>query len=624
MKTILSRLARAVDPGLIAALAFAIAAAWPFLSRPSLPLFTDAELHIYRAGEIIFSLREGILWPRWAPDFYYGYGYPVFNYYAPLTYHIASYYALLTGTDVVAGTKAVFVLAIGLGAVGVYGFVRDRWGASAGVLASAALTFSPYVLYIDPHARGDSPELFAIGLAPLMFWLFDRLYRSGRSAAWVAATLTLAAMILTHPLMALVFFGLLVAWLAWAMLIVPLAPNGMAPPPRRHVWLVGLALLIGIGLAALYWMPVLLERSAIQLHNVAGPGYFDFHRYFIGLGELASPSKIFDLGATQPDFNFNIGWPQVFLAALGALTAFTARTRRIDLLFFVFTGLGFIYLMTRASLQVWESIPQMSFFQFPTRFLGPASFALAVLAGASLRWLNLFDRPWLETAAAVALATGCLVGAAPLMYPPGWGDFGVITPQRMINEELNGRALGTTSSGDFLPVGVVYVPNPEMAYINSYYSRPVINKLNAPTVPGFAGVEVRAHGATYDRFLTGATRPFVLQLFTFYFPGWKAYVDGQEVPIVVEAPHGFITFKVPIGPHDVEVRFTDTPSRTAGHAVSTLSLIALIAIAIRRRREGQTTTAGAPLSRPIALGLAAAVVVFAAFKMSADASGWFR
>jgi uncharacterized membrane protein len=68
------------DPGWLAAVAFAVIAAWPLLTRPSLPTFTDAEMHVYRAGEILFSLREGVLWPRWAPDFYYGYGYPVFNY----------------------------------------------------------------------------------------------------------------------------------------------------------------------------------------------------------------------------------------------------------------------------------------------------------------------------------------------------------------------------------------------------------------------------------------------------------------------------------------------------------------------------------------------------------------
>ena len=66
-------------------LALALIAAAPFLTRPGLPHHTDAELHVYRAAELGHALRGGAFYPRWAPDFYYGYGYPIFNYYAPLT-----------------------------------------------------------------------------------------------------------------------------------------------------------------------------------------------------------------------------------------------------------------------------------------------------------------------------------------------------------------------------------------------------------------------------------------------------------------------------------------------------------------------------------------------------------
>ncbi|GAG35601.1 unnamed protein product, partial [marine sediment metagenome] len=74
---------------MLLALALALVAAVPFLTRPGLPRQTDAELHVYRAAELGHALRAGAFYPRWAPDFYYGYGYPIFNYYAPLTYYLA-------------------------------------------------------------------------------------------------------------------------------------------------------------------------------------------------------------------------------------------------------------------------------------------------------------------------------------------------------------------------------------------------------------------------------------------------------------------------------------------------------------------------------------------------------
>jgi uncharacterized membrane protein len=93
----------------ILVLALALVAAAPFLTRPGLPHQTDAELHVYRAAELGHTLRAGAFYPRWAPDFYFGYGYPIFNYYAPLTYYLANLFDLLPGVDIVGGVKAVFV-----------------------------------------------------------------------------------------------------------------------------------------------------------------------------------------------------------------------------------------------------------------------------------------------------------------------------------------------------------------------------------------------------------------------------------------------------------------------------------------------------------------------------------
>jgi hypothetical protein len=617
-----------LDLGVAVALAVALAAAWPFLTRPGLPQFTDAEMHVYRAGEVLDSVRQGIWWPRWAPDFYYGYGYPVFNYYSPLTYHLAAYYALLTQTDVVAGTKAVFVGAILLGTLGLWGFVRGRWGGPAAVVACAAYALSPYLLYIDPHARGDAPEAFALGLAPLTFWAFDRLHQGARPGAAAVAALGLAGIILSHPLMALVFCAWAAAWAAWIGIVVPAAraEAGEARPQWRRLGLPALAAALALGLSALYWLPVLQERGAVQLGNVAGPGYFDFRRYFLSIAELVALPAVMDLGATEPAFHFSLGWPQVLLALLGALTAFDRRLRRVDLLFFTLSLLGLIYLMTRASLQFWELVPQMRYFQFPSRFLGPAALAAAVLAGASLRWLELRGNGRAQGLAAAAGLGALLLGALPLMVPPGWGAFGPVTPSRMIEVELDGRALGTTSANDFLPVGVLRVPDPQPAYLAGYAAGELV-KFNAVALPGYASAEMIASGPTSSRIRTEAAEPFVLRLYTFYFPGWRAYVDGEAVPIEVAVPDGFITFWVPPGRHEVEVRLEDTPPRRLGQGLSAASLLALAAFVAAlawRRLPAEAAPRSLPLSLP---ALAAAAVVLAGFcglKAAADRQGWFR
>ncbi|MCA9954230.1 MAG: hypothetical protein KC434_05895, partial [Anaerolineales bacterium] len=84
----LKRFGQQFDWGYLVVLAMALFALWPFLSRSALPQETDAELHIFRLAELSSLLRGGEWYPRWAPNFYYGYGYPIFNYYAPLTYYL--------------------------------------------------------------------------------------------------------------------------------------------------------------------------------------------------------------------------------------------------------------------------------------------------------------------------------------------------------------------------------------------------------------------------------------------------------------------------------------------------------------------------------------------------------
>ncbi|HOU40333.1 MAG TPA: hypothetical protein PK829_03595, partial [Promineifilum sp.] len=79
----MKQLWRRFDAGFLVVLLISLLAVWPFLSRASLPEGTDAELHIFRLHELGYLIHGGEFYPRWAPNFYHAYGYPIFNYYAP-------------------------------------------------------------------------------------------------------------------------------------------------------------------------------------------------------------------------------------------------------------------------------------------------------------------------------------------------------------------------------------------------------------------------------------------------------------------------------------------------------------------------------------------------------------
>lgn len=66
---------------------------------------------------------------------------------------------------------------------------------------------------------------------------------------------------------------------------------------------------------------------------------------------------------------------------------------------------------------------------------------------------------------------------------------------------------------------------------------------------------------------------------TFYFPGWKVYVNGQETSIQFQDPShpGLITFAVPTGRSLVSVVFKESPIRLVADAISFVS-IAVVAL----------------------------------------------
>src|SRR5690606_21794350 len=90
--------------------------------------------------------------------------------------------------------------------------------------------------------------------------------------------------------------------------------------------------------------------------------------------------------------------------------------------------------------------------------------------------------------------------------------------------------------------------------------------------------------ATYEpleaRAEVQSTVDFRARYLTFYFPGWTATVDGEPAPIMPEDPSGLITFPVPAGQHQIEVKWRLTPLRAAIGAASLLAAVGVMATAI--------------------------------------------
>jgi hypothetical protein len=589
----IAQLRRRFDFNIITILVLLVMAALPFLTRPGLPRHTDLELHVFRAAEYGEALRAGVLYPRWAPDFYYGYGYPIFNYYAPLTYAFANGLDAIPGVDTVLSVKLVIIVVYALGAYGMYFLARRHFGSTAGVIASAAFVLSPYFLFIDPLMRGDLAEFFALSWLPWVFYVFDRPRQFS-----IARPLVLAALVLSHNLIALIGAALLLAYLIWRGLFV----DGIR---RWGFDLVSLGL--AAALTAVFWLPFIAERNAIRL-DVAGAGHFDYHNHFIPLSMLLSPSPPLDLGATTPKYIYNLGVVQWLLFIPAVVLAAVRRkdASRGSAVFFMLATLIFVFLITPFSAFLWEAIPPAALVQFPWRFLGPAAFTLAMCAGYVFRE----DRSSVEAAhqpeglarrlAPYAMRSAVLialcVSALPNMYPPLWeANFGDTSPRAMIDFELSGVALGTTSTGDFLPKPVGREPGPARSLLDSYGTG-VIDKFDHTTLPAGATAQAEAHSANYDRIHVESPVDFKGRLLTFLFPGWTVLVDGVMVPLTPLDQAGFIEFQIPAGTHTIEASLSATDPQLVGGFISFGVLVAIFVLGVSRRKpiQKESLAAGRP------------------------------
>ncbi len=575
-----------IDPGFGIVIAITLLVIWPFLSNSSLPQETDAELHIFRLAELSFLIRGGEFYPRWAPNFYHGYGYPIFNYYAPLSYYTGLLFDFLPGVDVVTAVKSTFILGMLFGAVGMYGFVRDNWGRPAGYVATAVYLFTPYIQYIDPHARGVLPESFALGLFPMALWTLDRLRRKATAWRWITAVLFTTAIILSHNLMAMLLFAILFAWAVWQVASSKFAPPlPRSPAPLRLIS----ALFLAVGLSAFFWLPIALERNAVNLDTLIGAGdNYDFHTHFLSLYEMLRPTSLLDWGDTEPLFHFNLGVAQWMLGGLGIVMILLRRVRNgAHAIFFAIAAAVLLLMMLPVSAFLWENIPVLPFFQFPWRFLGATAVILAVLAGIGTESvLAMVSSSRVAAGITAVFVAFPLILGLPLTQPAPWPDFGDVFPLRVYLIEHKGRWLGTTSTADYVPATVDAIPGVNGDVVRGFYDGTPLDRVNRLALPPETAVSTEEISPLHFRYETDAPNEFLLRLFLFDFPGWQVEIDGELVETELALPEGFIVIPAPAGEHTIDVYFGSTPARNLAWAISGVSFLLLLAGAWHFRGKG--------------------------------------
>ncbi len=562
----------------------ALLAIWPLIIQgPPLQddAVTDGPNHLYRFAELAWHIEHGDLYPRWFANLHYGFGAPLLNFYSPLSYYILLAWHGL-GFSMPTAFLLGFATAITVAIFGMYVWVNAQFdNRPAGLLAAAAYGFAPY-LYFSTLERAAHPEMWALALAPWLFWALLRLVRQPTCSNRVTLTLIYAALILTHNLSAVLFTPLLLVYGAVTLMT---RPTGL----RRAISRLSLSLGHGVALAAFFVVPFLLESADVQLERAAR---YDYSLSFLAPSELFSAPLPFDRYHVRNPIPISLAWPPLLLA-LAALGVPVLRWRKMTATRWSILANGvmfiiLVFLIQDISAAVWAALPPMSIIQFPFRLVGPATFLLAWLAGAAIAMLPLAPRLPL----AAGFVAGTFLFAQTWTFHSAYDSFPAeLTPEDIITAEMTyPRRVGATNLQEFLPKWVAEMPAPD-TLLPRYAETTFPSRL--PSLPPGVAVLDEQYALNTMAVRYTALEAFDLTLYQFYFPGWVATLDGAPQPLGVSNPNGLITLALPAGEHTLLVALRPSPAQTAGNLLSLLALLALFVPLPRRLASVAAATAPA-------------------------------
>jgi len=338
------------------------------------------DTQVARVFEMGKMLGSGVFPVRWVPDLGYGYGYPIFNFYAPLAYYIGGLFILL-GFDALSATKMMMALGVVLAGIFMYFLAREFFGKLGGIVAGLFYTYAPYHA-INIYVRGDVAEFWAYAFIPLAFL---GIYRKDI----LIGSIGFAAIILSHNLTAMMVIPFLLIAILFNCYIAFKNKKSFIINPSS------LILLLGLSLSAFYWIPALLEMKYTNVASQIGGGA-DFRDHFVCLPQLWLSPWGFGGSAKGciDGMSFMIGKLHTIGSLVALVLAFiTMRSKNYNsykyYILLAFAGFVIsIFFTLGISKPIWEAIPLMAFFQYPWRFLILSSFFSSFLSGFIIWFLK--------------------------------------------------------------------------------------------------------------------------------------------------------------------------------------------------------------------------------------------
>ena len=529
-----------------AAVLLAIPACLAFFHKGFFP--THDYIYVARIQQMFEALKVGQFPVRWASGFRYGE--PLYNFYAPLVYYLGALVHTF-GFSFLTTAKILYALSFILSGLAMF-YLARKFLPKLGSLAIAALyVYAPY-RSVDTYVRGAISEAWTFVFFPLIILFTLDVFKNLSRKKMAFLVLSLAGLFLTHNILTVLFLPF---YLAFCFCLFINQKNWL------FVKRIGLALGLGVGVAATYLIPALWEKGFIQTHYLTD-AYFNYLGHFVALRQFIVPSWGYGASLWGPvdDMSFQIGpvhWGVLALAlVLFALNFQKIKDRLVKTLFVSSLALFTLSLFFQhnKSTFIWQAIPLLGYVQFPWRFLALSVFFVSLatipalyLSGAKLaKWLAFLI---------IVLVLAVNIG---YFHPDKYYSDSV--DAHYISEET--LSVDSKLPKDYLPVWVKVISQEKI-------TEPVV-LAGEVQISDFELVGTRAKLSAVSS--KGAT----IEIPVTFFPGWRVSINGRKVAVRSGDDLGLLAFDLPVGKSKVEIRFGNTPVRTVSDLVSLASLVFVV------------------------------------------------
>lgn len=318
--------------------------------------------YLFRLAEYHAMLSQGELYPRWMPDFYWGYGYPLFNYYSPGLFAFGSV-VMAAGFTAVQSLHFASVMSSVLFFLGSFRlaslWTRRTDAAFAGALVA---TLSIY-RFVQFYVRADLAEAFATGFVPWALAEGIILSRDRNPRAFARLGLFLAATFYSHTITSVMTSGAL--GLLGLSCLFRRNPAGFVR--------VGTGSFLGVAIAAAYWVPAFFEQKYVSTDRMISNAFngAEWHEHFVMLYQRLS--TYFYYGDSVPGagdrLSFATSYPAIAVLATAAVLAIANAEFRRKAWPLIAAAIAVNLMMFSATKPLWAVLPLIKYFQFPWRFL---------------------------------------------------------------------------------------------------------------------------------------------------------------------------------------------------------------------------------------------------------------